>query len=499
MLLGLSVMWGMTLKYYMYVGRTDLLGHAWFAENLINGGHITQVFELYQAFPLWHILIGTLYLMSGMPVDVSRILYMASGLIYFMLPVALYLVAMRLFHDRKIALISALILMLTPVVLIYGTYSIARSIVPFFMIVLIAVLLNRSNKSWFPLAMFFTLVIIIFHTVSIAFVLVMLGMLYVLQKILARGETRPIVTFKYLLASGVLTLAYWALPGRELLDTVIGNVLDSPPSGVLTKSVVSAPLTELLNYIQFTPYIFFIILGVLIILRSKRFGNNAKLFAIMALLFIPIAFPGPTMLINKLNANFNVERFDEYTFLFMGLAAATGFVMLYNRPGRLLKALCVVIFAVMILLSVSNDFVASDNPLVKRPFYTSYLRESEINSYDVITNITSTSTGYMLSDYVMARYMQFSPNSDKDESIRVYPNAKASDNAFLRNSTRDIILIREGELQNRPLKLYNSTRPVFSTNSTSSAFDYYYRGNPIYNSINNLSRIFDSQTVRGYN
>jgi len=61
----------------------------------------------------------------------------------------------------------------------------------------------------------------------------------------------------------------------------------------------------------------------------------------------------------------------------------------------------------MILLSVSNASVSSDNPLVKRPFFTYYLTSSEVEG---ISHDQNVSTGYMMSDYVPTRYIYFSPN-----------------------------------------------------------------------------------------
>ena len=56
MILLLNVLWGVNLKYYFYIERTDPIVHTWYIKNLIASGYVTSVFEIYQSFPLWHIL-----------------------------------------------------------------------------------------------------------------------------------------------------------------------------------------------------------------------------------------------------------------------------------------------------------------------------------------------------------------------------------------------------------------------------------------------------------
>ena len=63
----LNLIWGVTLNYYLFIGRTDTLAHLWWAENLLSQGYVTSVFGLYQAFPLWHILSVSVYVLAAWP------------------------------------------------------------------------------------------------------------------------------------------------------------------------------------------------------------------------------------------------------------------------------------------------------------------------------------------------------------------------------------------------------------------------------------------------
>ena len=133
-------------------------------------------------------------------------------------------------------------------------------------------------------------------------------------------------------------------------------------------------------------------------------------------LLIIVSFPGPGLLLNKFAGNFNMLRFAEYSFLFITIMGAIGFAEIYHKSRKNFKSAIVILFLVMVFLSVSNDFNASDNPLVERPFYTYYLMEEETIAFNHIANITEDSA---MSDYVTMRYLEFSPLASKSNLLQV--------------------------------------------------------------------------------
>ena len=147
----------------------------------------------------------------------------------------------------------------------------------------------------------------------------------------------------------------------------------------------------------------------------------------------------------------------------------------------------------MAFLSISNDFNASDNPLIKRPFYTFYLTEEETASFKNIPNITE---GYVMSDYITTRYLMDSPFESKSQLLEV----DRENMSFLRNSNHDILLIRQQELNKRPLKLYSSEIDKFKLNpGWVTSLDYYYNDLPLWNNLENYSKIYNSGSVAGFN
>jgi hypothetical protein len=287
-----------------------------------------------------------------------------------------------------------------------------------------------------------------------------------------------------------MTLLYWEFFANYLLQNVIDNVVSPAPAGILTRSIIDTPLNELFNYLQYSPLLFFLITGFLICLKSEEVSILGKVFCILGFISVSVAFPGPSLLLNKLAENYDFNRFGEYTFLFIGMTASIGFYNNYMKSKKYGKLLCILLFAITIFLSMSNDFTASDNPLVKRPFYTFYITEVEEVSFNHIGSITQ---GYIMSDYVTNRYFSSTNYSSEANIIEVSERMK-----FLRNQTDDVFLIRRAELSKRPLQLYQSEEREFVFDPDLTVTNYFYQDNKLWNDLLKYNKIYDSRSVEGY-
>ena len=215
---------------------------------------------------------------------------------------------------------------------------------------------------------FVTIGIIVYHTASMPFIITILVLFYALQKLGEIDKNRYVINLNFLLLLVVATVSYWMFIAVPVFRAIVGNLFSHAPTGILTKSVVETPLMELFNYLQYSPLLLFILFGVLAVLKKEQFKDVLTIFVLLSLLLVPVTFPGPALLLNKLAGNFNLNRFGEYSFLFNCIAAAAGFYAVFYKLGKLPRFGFLVLFLVMAFLVVSNDFTASDNPLVKDPF-----------------------------------------------------------------------------------------------------------------------------------
>ncbi|WP_445474205.1 hypothetical protein ACT9XH_07390 [Methanococcoides methylutens] len=491
MMLILNIIWGVTLNYHFYIHRTDPMGHVWFIQNVINTGYITDVFGMYKPFPLWHILSTYVYEITGKVLSVQKTMFFINGIIYSFIPLVAYLITTKLTQNNKISLIVALFVSLYPGVIDYGMASLSRSVVSFLEILIIMTLLSKDNSYKVLIAIVLTISAIVYHTASMPFIIVILIGIYCLEKIYNQNIRTRIISLNFILLTIVMTLTYWMYNAPVLFESIIRSIARPPAVGTITKSIVYTPMSELFNYLQYTPLLFFIIIGCLICLKTRKNSSSWKIFCLIGLLAVVVTFPGPTLLINKLAGSFNLARFGEYIFLFICMAGGLGYYELHKRSKKHAKLFLIVLFMSMSFLVVSNDFNASDNPIVKRPFYTYYLTEEETITFKHVSSFTS---GYLMSDYVSYRYLYFSEYSEKIHIMEASNNAN-----ILKNSSEDIILFRKTELEKRPLKLYNASENVFEHNpSWGNNLDYYYKDESLWNTIETYNKIYSSNNVDAF-
>lgn len=495
MILMLNIIWGVTLKYYYFISRTDPLGHVRALKSLISSNFVVnEAFGKYIQFPLWHILCASLYKVTGISIPIQKIMFITNGMIYAFLILIIYLITVKFFKDKKIGMISALITSINPIIITYGMSSIPRSVVSFLEAILILSMCENTirAKEKKIILVITTISIIIYHTVSMPFIMSILLIIYILIHVYTNNDKLFVLNRNYLILSLVLSIAYWIFYANSLFEILVSNIISSAPTGILTTAIVDTPLTELFNYLQYFPLLLFILLGFFWALECKECSPIVKIFCIVGLFSVAVSFPGPALLINKLAGNFDFQRFDEYTFIFISLVASFGLFKIYSNSTKTIKLLVIVLFFCMSFLSVSNDFTASDNPLVKRPFYTYYLSEEEVTSFDHLASITN---GLLMSDYITIRYLLFSKFEFKAHMLEVDENHMD----FLKNETDDVILIRNGELKKRPLKLYSAKKGVFELSpSWSNGLKYYYNDIKIWDALNHYNKIYDSNNIYGF-
>ena len=493
MILFTDIIWGVTLNYNFFIARTDPMVHVWFIQNLINTGYVTEIFGVYQPFPLWHILVTTTYKILGAPLSAQKMMYFTNGFIYSLIPVMTFLISIRIFKDKKIALLSALFVAIYPDVMFYGMSSIPRSIVSLLEIVLILLLLYPKSTQHKATAIILIWPLIIYHPASIPFILVILLSIGAVGKIYAQGKTSTFLTPSFIILFLCTTLVYWIYNANVLFERLINHIMTPAPTGVITKSIIYTPLSEVFNYLQYSPLLFFVIIGFFGTLQSKKFSTLGKIFCMIGLLAVSVSFPGPSLLLNKLAGNFNLGRFGVYTFLFIGLTGAIGFYKIYNKSRKHIKILVILLFISMSFLSISNDFNASDNPLIKRPFYTYYLTNEEEVAF---RHIASNTQGYLMSDYITTRYISSSRYENKSHILEVGVEKMR----LLRDTTDDVFLIRSLELTKRPLKLYSVPDENFLlTPSWGGNLDYYYQKSIVWDSLVDYNKIYSSGAISGFN
>lgn len=497
MTLLLCILWSVNLNYFYYISRTDPIFHITAIESLINSTYINEeVFGIYKPFPLWHLLCTIVHHISALNLPTQKTMFFINGIIYSFIPIVTYLISNKLFNNSKLSLISALFICINTDVISYGLSSISRSVVSFLFLLLLLILLHKSNIKMLLLSIILIFPITMYHTASTPFILVILLLLSLGNYIYRVNGNIKFLNYNYIGLFVLINIFYWMFYAELMFETIITSIIREAPSGVLTSSIIYTPLNELFNYIHYTPLLFFMIVGTLAVLHSSSASPKGKVFCLIGLMAVAVAFPGPILLINKLTGDLNVGRFGQYLYPFISLTASVGFFTIFNNTKKYQKFIVLILFTSLVFLSVSNDFVASDNPLIERPFYTFYLTEQEIYSFNTVSAF---STGSIMSDYVTSRYFLLTNSSQNDKSHIL--EIDSTNMRLLREKENDIFLLRFSELSKRPLKLYTNTDGQFKLNPSwerGAKLDYYYDDLNLWGEMEVYNKIYDTKGVQAF-
>ncbi|MFD1562841.1 hypothetical protein ACFR99_04685 [Haloarchaeobius amylolyticus] len=467
----LLVIFSVTLKYGFFVGRTDLSTHISLTNIVIETGSAPSQPAEYESFVLWHVLSGATYQVFGGWITPHATMYLLSGLIFGAGVPMMHSFACRVYPNKRVGLLSCLLLISFPIYIFYGMYSIPRSITSILFLMLLLTVVTPPSPRTRILSVLFLIGIVVYHPVSIPFVLVILVILFVVERLLGR-QTRIVDVFT-LTSAVLITSIYWLYRAEFIITRIAGAIVTSffgateetAPSSVLTE-----PWVELANYVQYAFLLGFILLGILFWLRSTRtHGSTFVAVGLLTVLMIPLIFPGPTLLLDSL-VGVNVGRFGHYSFMLVSITGAVGLHYLLKLGGFRTFVVLLVVISCLSVAAVSNDFVATDNPMVERPFYTYYLTDQERQSFETIDEHH---TGEIGADRVTCRYLREMRSS---ECARV---EVADGNLF---EGYDGVIIREGELTRRPLQFT----------------EYVYADEFPWEELDDRDRVYDSGSVSFY-
>lgn len=458
------VIYSVTLNYDFFVGHGDLLTHIAMTTSIIETGQLSTLLPEYEAFQFWHVYTAISAQLFGGWVAPHTTMYLLSGGIFAAAIGLMYGLSRRVYPNETASLLSCLVLLSFPLYLFYGMYSIPRSVTSILFLALLLTLVARPTASMRTLTVLFIVGIVVYHPASIPFVLAIL-VLFALTEFVIDSPIRA--ADNYVLSAGVLiTATYWLYNAEfiveRIVDTILASFLESGTESSQPEGVFASPWAEVANYVPYAFALFLVLVGFLfwhrriasgaeisemvnvdesrVDVRSSRAVPVFTSLGILTIALIPLAFPGPTMLLDSL-AGVNIDRFGHYSFMFVALIGGYGLYELFSRGGIVVFLVLLVVTSGFAFTAVSNDFTASDNPVVDRPFYTFYLTDHERQSFETVD---AGYDGELGTDRLSCRYL----DEIQGSSCEVVETT-ADGELF---TGYDGVLIREGELEDRPLQ-----------------------------------------------
>ena len=490
-LLFLNISYGITLKYPEFIGRTDLLAHSWYIDSLITSGKIDpSIFSYYANFPLWHIFISEVSIATNIGLNSYTIMFLITGLINASIIILVYYLINKLFKNELLSLLACLLLGIFPNYIINTIYSLPRGINGSLIAAVIFLLLSKEKKSYQFFAYFIGLSMILIHHASMVSIIFIYSSIILLQWIYKIDRENKIMDIKFVIVITTTTIGYWILYTDQLIPLIVNSFVFRGFN--LGGAVEAAPfMSELLNYVPYSPFILFATLGILLLLRTNK-DYRAPILGLVGFGVIFLAIPNPVNSLNSVIARLVLNRFMEYTSVPIILVVAYGVYSVFRKSRKIFYPLLIVIMFTTCFLAITNDFTASDNPLVKRQFYTFYLSSEEIKSTQTLLKISD--GGYLMSDYVITRYFKFSNNFNRSLLLEV----DSQGSIFYKGGANNLMIIRENELSGRPLRFFVTSGYKPNLSWSEGDLVYTYNDAPLWNTLTGYNRGYDNGPVVAY-
>ncbi|WP_445474221.1 hypothetical protein ACT9XH_07480 [Methanococcoides methylutens] len=410
MLLMSCVICGMTLKYPLYFGWTDILPHLFAAKITYLSGHTIPLdYSLgYANFPLYHILVAESSYLLGL--DLKNALFLIAIPIYVILIVFIYKFFNLATRNSQMSLLTCLIYSVTSVVILYGAYVVTRTVayVGFFMMIYLTYKGHSDNNKavYRSLAILLSVFVILAHQVSISQMAILMLFLLVCERI--AGNKKYLSTNFFLLVN-VTFIGYWFYVAysftRDLIESHIRPEHFETP--VVRASVQSGNEWSFLSAnIDSSIFLFFALIGIGYILWNEN-KKYARVFSLFALSTLVLYTPNPIQLLWQSMDLFRFDRFMLMLAPFMSFVMSAGiFASLYYLISKNLKIrsafmIILVLFSIFSFYAIISN--AEDSNYFGSTTNRKYFIEEELIGYDHVSgHVPFGST--LHSDYETSRY-----------------------------------------------------------------------------------------------
>ncbi|WP_082224565.1 phospholipid carrier-dependent glycosyltransferase [Halolamina rubra] len=176
---GISVGW----TYLMFQFPASLIGidPDWFAWQILrvgeSGGIDVIQSEFYSSAPLFIIKGTVYYLISGLEVAPGMMIYPIT--LGITIPILTYVVAMRVWRDKRVSLIAAILMISEPTTINWAIYPIAQSLALIFVIlaILFVVIYETTGDRRMFLLLLLTVVAMVFtHKLPLVYIVTFCGL-----------------------------------------------------------------------------------------------------------------------------------------------------------------------------------------------------------------------------------------------------------------------------------------------------------------------------------
>lgn len=445
----LSLVYSLSLKYYYYFGRVDVLTHVRHTASIAETGQISGIIGIYESFPLWHILSFSQHIIITPGWEIWKTQFILGGITGLIAILGTYSLTKYILPDMEIPFYSALFVSASPTILFYSSYAIPRSAIGSFIVLILLLLIKMKNSRDIILLLILIISAVIYHPATPPFLILIIcgltGLTYLYEP---NNSNRLKYYFTIIILSLVLTVAYWTYQSSLVIALMAELFFTSTPDGPIRTVSPQISLFELFDNFYYAPLLTMILIGMKQILNERsKLSAQTVVFSIIGLILLAIIVPGPMALFSKLIGDLSFVRWRLYAYPFVLILASFGFAKIFTNERQPFRIIGIILLILFLIPAIFGSLVAPDNPTIDTDRRTGYLTESEVTAFDSVIEFSDEN---VYTDYVTSQYFTA---SDHRDNVRMLKYAENS------NSLSDqdgMIIYRQSHASERSILVHDS-------------------------------------------
>lgn len=393
----LNLIYGVVLKYPIYFGYTDTLGHLVMSKiTYVTGSIIPADYSLsYSNYPLYHILVAEGSYLMG--IDTQNSLFLIMAPFFSILVVFIYYIFYRTTGNSKVSLLTCMLFSVSSVVITYGVYIITRTMAFIgFIVILYLIYANLDKFKTRALLLLLSLFLLLVHQVSFPQILILLCILGGCQQI---AKKKTYLKYGYLQYLSLILFFYWFFISYEFTNQLFGFYADSGQYDsviILEDSNIIGDMPQenrhsLINRLDTSIFIFFSLIGIGHSLWNDKKNQYTSVFVLFSLIVLPLFVPNP---LQSLWQTMDLFRFDRFMLLlspFMAFAMSCGIFIFYkyysqNHPQSKYALVMLIIILLSIFTFVSITKSVKDSNILSSQSPRTYFTTGELTGFNHIFN-----------------------------------------------------------------------------------------------------------------
>ena len=368
--LSLLLMW---LPHYKFPNiGFDPWYHMSFIEDILNQAHIPTVgHEYYTDFAAMHLIVAAIQEVAGLGTMSSLMVVGSMGVAGAVL---LYCIGSTLFGER-VGLLAALLFGVSSDFVFWGYYVIPMTLGVGLTAALVYSLIrgtDLSHRLTFRLVFLFIVFVLIYtHTIVGAVCLVIVGSMYIGERLMRRCEKQAAPVYLTVITPilfGVALLAYWSYVSGYFFTGIVRNVahvFSFPESSFAYGSLPMDSTPTILSGIGFMVLVGLSVVAILYVWEQRKRHRRSLVLVgggLGLLVFLYAAFASGQVGILL------PDRWPVFVFLLLSVPAGCGMFLLYRALKRPLPRVLLigVLASVFFFTMAFNSLSGHSNPLIEK-------------------------------------------------------------------------------------------------------------------------------------